>query len=193
MMIGKNILLRKTENADLQNFRSWFIDRTYIKALSGSLSQQALEEKLNLILEENSKLYGSEQYFLIEDKKNEALGFLLFSFIHWRNKNLSLEIFLKPEKQNKFYGMEAIILGLLYAFSHLNMHKVSMFINEFNENALGIAQKTAVLEGKLGKQAFYDGRYWDVLVFGILKDEFEKQKEKAVRLGYGYVATNQYF
>ena len=85
-------------------------------------------------------------------------------------------------------------LASLYSFYHLNMHRVGLFINEFNHNALGIAKKTCVFEGKLRSQVFHDGKLWDVHTFGLLKDEFEQNIiPKAMKLGFNYVKTKEYY
>jgi hypothetical protein len=67
-----------------------------------------------------------------------------------------------------------------------------MFINEFNKNALGIAFKTSKNEGILRNHIYYDGKYWNAYVLGMLKDEFEKQTDKLAELGFTYVKTKQY-
>ena len=58
---------------------------------------------------------------------------------------------------------------------------------------LRIAHKTSTYEGKLKKQVFHQGQYWDVFAFGILKNEFEEKYSYALKLGLDYVKTKKYY
>jgi RimJ/RimL family protein N-acetyltransferase len=191
MLKGKYINIRKIDEDDLNYFKTWFGQPDYFMAMSGSFFDSAANK--SFIIEDNVNIYGNRQYFILEDKKGNTIGFVLLSSIQWRNKNLCLEIYLNNKDKGQGYGGEAILLAVSYAFWNLNMHKVSMFINEFNENALKMAFKTSKLEGKLRNNIFYNGRYWDVYVFGILKHEFEGQIEKAVKCGFDYLENKKYF
>jgi RimJ/RimL family protein N-acetyltransferase len=67
-----------------------------------------------------------------------------------------------------FYGVDTIALRRLeakaYAYNPLS-------INTLKRN--GFTQ-----EGVLRQAAYRDGQYWDIIVFGILRDEIEEQRRK---------------
>ena len=194
MLNGKYITLRKVEETDLPVLMQWLTSSDFASALRGSLLTNEAQGRVNSIIDENLNLYGELQYFIVEDKKHELLGLLMFTYINWKDRNLLIEIYLGEEKKRgALYGADAIILATIYAFHHLNVHRVGMYINEFNYNAIGIASKVATYEGRLKKQAFHNGKHWDVLVFGILRDEFEKKLPNALNLGFDYVKTKKYY
>jgi RimJ/RimL family protein N-acetyltransferase len=67
-----------------------------------------------------------------------------------------------------FYGLDVIGLRRLeakaYAYNPLS-------INTLRRN--GFTQ-----EGVLRQAAYRDGQYWDIIVFGILREEIEEQRRK---------------
>ncbi len=195
MLKGNCVNLRKVEGKDLEMIKSWLESSDFRIALHGSLLSGEAQARIATMLEENCKLNGELQYFVIENKKALPIGLVTFAFINWRDRSLALEIFINENgKRGALYGAEALLLACLYSFHHLNMHRIAMFINEFNHNALGIASKTCVYEGKLRNQVFHEGRLWDSHAFGLLKNEFTKKiVPKAMKLRFDYVKTNKYY
>ena len=62
---------------------------------------------------------------------------------------------------------------LKYAFEHLNLHKVFLRVYEYNERAIHVYEKCGFrMEGRLRKQRFKWGKYHDVLIMGILDEEY---------------------
>jgi len=73
----------------------------------------------------------------------------------------------------KGYGADVIHLCLQYAFTELNVHRVSLGVHEYNPRALRSYQKAGFqLEGRTRKDVFREGRHTDSLWMGILRDEW---------------------
>ncbi len=71
------------------------------------------------------------------------------------------------------YGTEAVTLLLQFAFRDLNLNRVLLHVFSTNAAAIRVYEKAGfVREGVLRKAAFIDGEYVDVLVMGILREEY---------------------
>jgi RimJ/RimL family protein N-acetyltransferase len=62
---------------------------------------------------------------------------------------------------------------LRFGFEEMNLNRVSLHVFEFNERAVACYKKCGFqMEGRLRQNYYGEGRYWDVFVMGILRDEF---------------------
>lgn len=78
----------------------------------------------------------------------------------------------------KGYGTEAMQLILRYAFTELNLYRVSLDALGSNARAIRAYEKCGfVREGEAREAARYDGRYFSEVYMGILRDEWLKGRE----------------
>ncbi len=62
---------------------------------------------------------------------------------------------------------------LRYAFTELNLHRVSLFLFDYNPRALRSYEKAGfVTEGRLRQPIRRGGRLWDEIVMGALRDDW---------------------
>ena len=75
---------------------------------------------------------------------------------------------------SKGYGTDAKMLLLNHAFNTINLSKVNSSVTQFNERSAAALKKQGyVQEGIVRQDIFREGQYWDRIVFGLLKSEFE--------------------
>ncbi|KAH6645870.1 acyl-CoA N-acyltransferase [Truncatella angustata] len=101
-----------------------------------------------------------------------------------------LAIAVSADHQGSGYGAEAIRWAVDWAFERANIHSVSLACVEYNDRAKHLYEKLGfVLEGRLRKCHFHERRWWDVLMFSMLEEEWEavREKESDVRSGIGQV------
>ena len=73
------------------------------------------------------------------------------------------------------YGRESVRLLLRVAFRYRHVHKVWLYVHAGNERARhAYAACGFVEEGRLRAHVWSDGRYDDLLVMGILAEEWKK-------------------
>jgi RimJ/RimL family protein N-acetyltransferase len=161
------------------------------------LAQQWLNEpdmKLNLApgvpypytLEDEEKWYASNSsmndayIFAIETvATGEYIGGCGVNSVDWKNSFAHVGIAVcNREYLGKGYGTEAMRLLVDFIFNEMNLHKVCLYVYEFNERAIKSYLKCGfVLEGTLRDQVFKAGRYWNQLSMGILRDEWLAAKQ----------------
>lgn len=79
----------------------------------------------------------------------------------------------------KGYGTDAMRVILRYAFRELNLHRVSLDVFEYNPRAIRSYEKAGfVVEGRQRQVLNRDGRRWDMLYMGILREEWETKHDK---------------
>jgi RimJ/RimL family protein N-acetyltransferase len=79
-----------------------------------------------------------------------------------------------PEDRHQGYGAEAIALILRYGFEDLGLNRVGLSVFEFNEDAISTYEKLGFRrEGRLRKALKRDGAYYDAILMGISRSEWE--------------------
>ncbi len=101
----------------------------------------------------------------------------LFNFNHVsRTCELGITIG-DPNYWSKHYGREAITLLLDYGFRLNNVRKVFLHVNGRNERAQKSYRACGfVEEGRLRKHIWHNGDYDDLVVMGVLHDEWKPDK-----------------
>ncbi|RPI78254.1 MAG: N-acetyltransferase [Chloroflexi bacterium] len=79
----------------------------------------------------------------------------------------------EPEFWGRGYGTEAMQLILQYAFQELNLHRVTLGVFEYNQRAIRSYEKAGFIhEGRIRKEVLREGKRWDALQMGILREEW---------------------
>ena len=74
------------------------------------------------------------------------------------------------------YGYDALKLLLRFAFDDLNLHRLSAWPVADNLPYIQMLGKAGFEEeGRRREAAFHAGRYWDMLLMGLLRTEWEKK------------------
>lgn len=175
MLRGKLVNLRAMERKDLDEIMKWVNDQEVTKYLTAFLYpiSRVEEEKF---LERAMSRNDTEKNLVIETKEGVYIGQISLHKIDWKNNNAELGIVIgNKEYWGKGYGTEAINNLLDHAFNQMNLYKIYLRVFEHNQRGMRCYEKCGFKEeGRLRKGHFYDGKYHDVILMGILKDEFEK-------------------
>jgi RimJ/RimL family protein N-acetyltransferase len=95
--------------------------------------------------------------------------------------------YLKPEARGKGYGTELSALLCDIAFLECNAHKFSTTVYGYNEASYHRYEKLGFkLEARLRDEVYRMGRYWDVLTYGLLREEWERWEKHAIVLPETY-------
>jgi RimJ/RimL family protein N-acetyltransferase len=131
-------------------------------------------EKLEKRMEESKNLY----HFMIRAKADDRLiGKAVIQRIEWSNGHSVIQLGIgAAEDRRKGYGTQALKMLLRFAFAELNLFRITAYVPEYNEGAIALFKKFGFVEEvRRRKSLERDGRRWDLLVFGLLKDEWLNQ------------------
>jgi RimJ/RimL family protein N-acetyltransferase len=131
-------------------------------------------EKLEKQIEENKNQY----YFAIRAREDDRLiGKAIVQWIEWANGNGFIRLGIgAAEDRGKGYGTQALGMLLRFAFAELNLFRLSALVPEYNTTAIALLKKFGFVEEVRRRQSVErDNKRWDMLVFGLLKDEWQSQ------------------
>ncbi len=108
------------------------------------------------------------------------IGTVSLHDINWTSRHATLTIAIyRSDYRGRGIGTEGVALLLDYAFDLLNLHRVKLEVYEYNKTAIHIYEKLGfVREGVWRSQRYLRGKYYDVVLMGILKDEWYKRRKE---------------
>lgn len=174
---GNKVRLRNIEPEDYLFFQNWNMDSSTQIGLdriwfpTSSHKQKEWAQNKSLKNGENDDFL-----FVIEDKEEKPIG-----SVSARRKSIIDGTFtygiatIETERQ-KGYATEAISLVLNYYFNELRYNKVNIEVFSFNTNSQILHEKFGfVKEGQLRESKFCNGKYWDIILYGMTREEFNNR------------------
>ena len=109
-------------------------------------------------------------------ESDRLIGFVGLGGVQWSQGDAWMGIGLGDRQDwGKGYGTDALRVLLRYIFTELNLHRVSLGVFEYNPRALRSYEKAGFrMEGRQRKLYEREGRRWDGIVMGILREEWEQ-------------------
>jgi RimJ/RimL family protein N-acetyltransferase len=148
------------------------MDTAPARPMSAALVKKQYE-KLEKQLDEDKNQY----YFTIRAKEDDRLiGKAVIQWIEWANGHGFIRLGIgAAEDRGRGYGSQALKMLLRFAFSELNLFRLSAIVPEYNSAAIRLLKKQGFIEEVRRRQSLErDGRRWDLLVFGLLADEWRE-------------------
>lgn len=131
-------------------------------------------------LDVDSKTIESFFFAIHALDSDQLLGFVSLFGINWNHGDTWVGIGLgEREHWGKGYGTDAMRVILRYAFSELNLHRVTLGVFEYNPRAIRSYEKSGFRhEGRIRKHLLKDSKRWDVLQMGVLREEWLAQMKR---------------
>jgi RimJ/RimL family protein N-acetyltransferase len=103
----------------------------------------------------------------------EVVGGASIYNIKWFNRTAYITIFVDVDKQGRGFGKKILAKTLEHAFKVMNLHRLTAEIYEYNESSIRLFESFGfVKEGIMRKAKYINGKYWDIIIYGLLKDEY---------------------
>jgi RimJ/RimL family protein N-acetyltransferase len=172
---GSKCRLRPLSRADLAHSVKWRNDPAVRDAVIGyrfPVTEKMEEGWYDRVLADQG---GKRASFAIEDRADGALvGLVHLMDIDWPCRLAHFGIVIgETDRQDRGLGSEATALTMAYGFATLNLERIELRVLDANERARHIYAKLGfVEEGRLRRAAFVAGAPADVIVMGLLRDEF---------------------
>lgn len=180
MIYGQRIRLRRVERKDLDNFVEWLNDpearagiRLYLPMsrteeeiwFEATLERDVRERPFSVDVQQDDDWVhvGSCGYFDFDDRSRCAeLGIMIGDSSYW----------------GQGIGRDAMLTLLRHGFETLNLNRVFLRTYQYNERALRLYQGLGFTEeGRLRQDRYHQGRYWDTILMGLLRDEWLRLAE----------------
>ena len=173
MIPGKKVRLRAYREDDLKNALAAINNGAVTRYLQFMRPRSQHEERA--WLEGTMRGERPDQVnFAIESSDSEYLGGVGLMHIDQRNRSAELGILIgRPDDWGKGFGTEAAILMLRHGFEEMNLHRIHLRVYDYNVRGIKSYAKIGFKEeGRLRQAHFRHGGWHDVVLMGILADEF---------------------
>lgn len=157
-------------------FAVWQRDSEYMRLLDSNAtrlgsrkdSQKSLEKELE---EQQLNQHWFTIRTLAEDKLIGDIGLYV---VNWSGRDAFVGLGIgERDFWSRGYGTDAMNLILRYAFMEVNLTRVTLTVFEYNPRAIRSYEKAGFQhEGRLRKLLHRDGKRFDELFMGILRDEW---------------------
>ncbi|MFC4261762.1 GNAT family N-acetyltransferase [Ferruginibacter yonginensis] len=115
----------------------------------------------------------SVPWWIVLKATNETVGQIGFHYIDIQNERAEIGYYLLPQYQNKGITTKAIKAVVAYGFEHLHFHSIEAKVDPENTASARVLQKNGFIEeGMLRQNYYYNNRFNNTQIFGILKDEW---------------------
>ena len=178
-------LLAPDPQRDATLFASWSRDDEYLRLLDSDPARLWSADKFKEWIEKDLEKEGFDECFFMietlpspEGQAGRIVGVVGLEGIRWTHGDAWVGIGIgERESWNNGYGTDAMRLIQCYAFSELNLHRLSLTVFEYNPRAIRSYEKAGfVKEGRARNYLHRDGRRWDLIFMGFLREEWERRK-----------------
>lgn len=105
---------------------------------------------------------------------DRVLGWIELDGINWQHGTTSFSIALDPAAQGHGNARDALRVMLRFCFDELNLHRVSLTVFAFNTRAIRLYESLGFTHEGTHREFFArDGRRHDMLLYGLLRREWE--------------------
>lgn len=168
---GQKVTLRPPERSDIPVFQRWINDREVNRWLLFRWPMSLAEEERWFEAITSS---ATDRMLVIVAPDGVPVGNLGLHRIDHRQRaaECGISVFEKAY-WNQGLGTDALVTLLRFSFEELNLHRVSLIVQEENHRARRCYEKVGfVVEGIERESIFNRGRYINMVRMGILDREF---------------------
>jgi RimJ/RimL family protein N-acetyltransferase len=160
----------------------WSQDSEYLRLLDSDPPRLWSEKKIKEWFEKDlEKQSITNFFFAIRTLEGEQpIGFAGLFELNWNHGDALIGIGLgKRENWGNGYGTDALQTLLRYAFTELNLRRVSLIVFDYNPRAIHSYEKCGFIkEGSVRGVLQREGRRWDWHYMGLLRQEWEQQNSR---------------
>ena len=180
---GARVYLRTLTRADLDHLSAW-VDDPFLERMVGSELLQTYKH----VWDKSPAFYDAvltdptQVVLVVEAQRgwSTPVGVVRLFNIHLLEGYAFLEtIIADPRAMKRGFGVEAGKLVSYYGVDVLGLRRIEAKVYEYNVLSMNSLRRNGFRQEGVLRQAGFDGeRYWDLVIFGILKEEIEAQRKK---------------
>lgn len=172
------IRLRAIEPEDAPFFFDWNMD-SEMGLMVGRLYPPTSQKNVRDWVEKTTAMYSDTSddfFFVIETLAGELAGSINPHKCDRRVGNFTYGIAIRRPFQRQGYARGAIEMVLRYYFYELRYQKVTVKVYGYNEPSQRLHETMGfVLEGRIRRVVYHNGRHYDDLMYGMTREEFEER------------------
>jgi RimJ/RimL family protein N-acetyltransferase len=180
---GTRVYLRTFTPADLAHLAAW-VDDPFLERMVGSEFLHAFKHDWDKAPGFHDAVMNDPSQVVLMVEANRGwdvpVGVVRLFNIHLLEGYAFLETIIADQHAiRRGYGVEAGKLISYYGVDVLGIHRIEAKVYAYNVLSMNSLRRNGFHQEGVLRQAGFDGtRYWDVIVFGILKDEIEAVRKR---------------
>ena len=177
-LLSGNLVRLAAPNAetDADLWAGWGRNSEFLRLLDADPAKPWSRQDARKELEELPK--HNQFPFVIRALADDRLvGFIGLFGVQWAHGDTWVGIGIGAESDwGKGYGTDAMRVILHYAFTELNLHRVTLMVFGYNPRAIRSYEKAGfVVEGRVRQTLHREGQRHDEFYMGILRDEWKEK------------------
>jgi RimJ/RimL family protein N-acetyltransferase len=176
-LTGRLVTLRRHVPQNLAAFRRWYADPEIARLARYQQTPMRPEEIERLFA---ARVVGPDALAMAvhERTTDRLVGTCAFSQLDGDNGSALYHITIgESDTWGAGYGTEATWLMIEHAFGALALHRIALYVFEFNVRAIRSYKRCGfVVEGRSRESIWRDGRWWDELAMSILESDWRKMR-----------------
>jgi RimJ/RimL family protein N-acetyltransferase len=177
-LTGSRVVLRRHVPGNIAAFLRWYADPEIARLARYQATPMRPEEIERFFA---ARVVGPETLAMaVHEKATDRLvGTCAFSQLDGENGSALYHITIgESDAWGVGYGTEATQLMLDHAFGTLGLHRIALYVFEFNERAIRAYKRCGfVVEGRSRESIWRDGRWWDELAMSVLESDWRARRD----------------
>lgn len=172
-LTGERIQLTALHEADFSHLGPFFQDMASLTYYIPTTARPLNAHQIRRLLDDWND--GIENFVFAVRYRGDLIGLVNLDGLDWPNSHVEIGIALTdPEARGLGLAAEAIALLTSYCFGELGLHRIWARIIEDNSPSLHLFGKLGFQkEGALRQHVLRRGRYRDMYLYSLLKDEWD--------------------
>lgn len=169
MIRGEKVVLRPVDLKDAENLARWLNDRE-VTAFLPFWMPVTVDAEEEWLRKEDPRLTR----FAIDTVDGQYIGNCSLRASEGQGRVSEVGLFIgEKEYRGKGYGTDAVVTLCTFGFVYQDLERIALHAVAENTAAVRCYEKAGFQhEGRLRRHRFVRGRYRDLLVMGLLREEF---------------------
>ena len=174
---GKLVRLRAREPEDAERGFRWINDHDVARFLIARYPISLEEEREFFRTTAKASFFGL--HLAIETLDGVHIGLIDLRDVQPENRTAEIGVMIGDKRYwNGGYGSDAVRTLTRFAFRVMNLQRLHLRTYEYNPRAVAAFRRAGFREeGRLRRHVYMEGRYWDVILMGCLREEFEAEDD----------------
>lgn len=187
IFVGRSVRLRAVEIEDWQGAYEANRESTEGGRLTDEIWFPMSRLQAHIWAEEQARngARGDMFRFMIERLDGAEVGNITTHTVNPRAGTFMYGLGIRSEHRRSGFASEAIRLVLRYYFWERRYQKVNAEVYSFNTPSIRLHERLGfVLEGRLRRVIYTGGQFYDALIFGMTREEFESSGWEGLHADY---------
>lgn len=172
-----DVLIRPVMMEDLSHIMTWINDPETIANIAGIQRDEPITENQEYQWLHWAIKNEKERHYSVFDKATGAyIGQCGLNQIYWPARNARMSMIIRKDFQNYGFAYPTAMALLSRAFDELKLHKVWCIIWKDNPKTMHLYRDKVKMaqEGHLVDEYFLNGKYHDMIRFGLTEYAYRK-------------------